>query len=97
MNNNYEEIFYLKTPSLNRKNEIIDYINEFVEYKLDINGMGLLDKILDGYTLERALEGCLNMHMKNMQKNLEGARERPFYLLGKTITKLLAQSTLGGL
>ena len=49
-NNDLMEIFYLEIPSLERKNEIIDYINEFVEYKSDINGTGSLDKILDGYT-----------------------------------------------
>ena len=27
-NNNLMETFYLETPSLERKNEIIDYINE---------------------------------------------------------------------
>ena len=32
-NNNLMETFYLETPSLERKNEIIDYINEFVEHK----------------------------------------------------------------
>lgn len=50
-NNNLMETFYLETPSLERKNEIIDYINEFVEHKSDINGTGSLDKILVGYTL----------------------------------------------
>ena len=29
-NNNLMETFYLETPSLERKNEIIDYINEFL-------------------------------------------------------------------
>ena len=56
MNNNLMEIFCLETPSLEYKNEIIDYINEFVEYKSDINGIGLLDKILEGYTFEQALK-----------------------------------------
>ena len=32
-NNDLMEIFYLETPSLERKNEIIDYINEN-EYKM---------------------------------------------------------------
>ena len=60
-NNDLMEIFYLETPSLERKNEIIDYINEFVEYKSDINGTGSLDKILDVYTFEQALYRCLYM------------------------------------
>lgn len=69
-NNNLMEIFYLETPSLERKKEIIDYINEFVEYKSDINGTGSLDKILEGYTFEQALERCLNM------KNREYAEKK---------------------
>ena len=50
MNGNSREKFYLETPSLERKSEIIDYINEFVEYNSDINGTGSLDNILYGYT-----------------------------------------------
>ena len=42
------EQFYLERPSLDRKDEIIDYINEFVSYNSDINGTGSLDKILEG-------------------------------------------------
>ncbi len=34
------ESFYLEKPSIERKNEIIDYINEFVLYNSDINGTG---------------------------------------------------------
>ena len=54
-NNDLMEIFYLETPSLERKNEIIDYINEFVEYKSDINGTGSLNKILEGYVMAQGL------------------------------------------
>lgn len=46
------ERFFLERPSIERKNEIIEYINEFVEYNSDINGTGSLDKILEGYTFE---------------------------------------------
>lgn len=46
------ERFFLERPSIQRKNEIIEYINEFVEYNSDINGTGSLDKILEGYTFE---------------------------------------------
>ena len=56
MNGNLIERFYWETPSLERKNEIIDYINEFVEYNSDINGSGSLDNILYGYTFEQSLE-----------------------------------------
>ena len=55
------EKFYFESPSLERKNEIIEYLDEFVEYGSNINGSGSLDKIYDGYTFEEALERCLNM------------------------------------
>ena len=44
------EKFYFESPSLERKNEIIEYLDEFVEYGSNINGSGSLDKIYDGYT-----------------------------------------------
>lgn len=40
------EQFYLEIPSFERKNEIIDYINELVFYNSDINGIEVLTKIL---------------------------------------------------
>ena len=46
------EKFYLEIPSLERKEEIIEYFNEFVECNSDINGAGSLDKVLYGYSFE---------------------------------------------
>ena len=55
------ERFYLEEPSLERKDEIIEYLDEFIKYNSNINGTDSLDKIYDGYTFEEALERCLNM------------------------------------
>lgn len=43
------ERFYLEVPSLERKEEAIAYINEFLEYGSDINGAGGLDHHLEDY------------------------------------------------
>lgn len=43
------EKFYYEIPSIARKNEAIEYINEFYEYKSDINGTGGLQRFLDNY------------------------------------------------
>lgn len=40
------EKFYLEKPSIDRKNEAIDYIKEHIDFKSNINGSGGLD---DGY------------------------------------------------
>ena len=88
-NNDLMEIFCLETPSLERKNEIIDYINEFVEYKSDINGTGSLDKILDGYTFEQALERCLNMQYEEYAKKLGRCQGKTFLLIRKNDNKII--------
>ena len=88
-NNNLMEIFYLETPSLERKKEIIDYINEFVEYKSDINGTQSLDKILEGYTFEQALERCLNMENREYAEKNGRCRGKTFYSLRKNDNKIV--------
>ena len=49
------ERFYLEIPSIERKNEIIDYINELVLYNSDINGIEILAKILEIKNMLREL------------------------------------------
>ena len=83
------EFFYLEMPSLERKNEIIDYINEFVQYKSDINGTGGLDKILDGYTFEQTLERCLNMQYEEYAKKLGKCQSKTFLLIRKNDDKII--------
>lgn len=36
-------------PSIDRKEDAIEYINEFYEYNSKINGSGGLDRYLDNY------------------------------------------------
>lgn len=83
------ELFYLEIPSLARKNEIIDYINEFVQYKSEINGTGGLDKILDGYTFEQVLERCLNMQYEEYAKKLSRCQSKTFLLIRKNDNKII--------
>lgn len=84
-----KELFYLEEPSLERKNEIIDYINEFVEYKSDINGTGSLDKILEGYTFEQALFRCLNMQDEEYARRLGRCQSKTFLLIRENDDKIV--------
>jgi len=43
------EKFYLERPSLKRKDEAIEYINEFYEHNSEINGSGGLDRYVNNY------------------------------------------------
>lgn len=44
------EMFYLEVPSISRKEDALDYINEFYQYNSDINGAGGLDRYSDNYS-----------------------------------------------
>ena len=83
------ERFYFEIPSIERKNEIIDYINEFVLYNSDINGTGSLDKILEGYTFEQALESCLNMQDKEYAQKLGRCQSKTFLLIRENDDKIV--------
>ena len=43
------EKFYFELPSMERKEEAIQYINEFHDYKSEINGTGSLNRYIDDY------------------------------------------------
>ena len=80
--------FFQKDHQL-KKNEIIEYINEFVEYNSDINGTGSLDKILEGYTFEQALERCLNMENKDYAEKFGRCQGKTFLLVRENDNRIV--------
>ena len=83
------ERFFLEIPSIERKDEIIDYFNEFVEYNSDINGAGQLDKILEGFTFEQALERCLNMENKEYAESAGRCQGKTFLLIRENDNRIV--------
>lgn len=47
--------FFLEIPTINRKQEALDYLQEFVKYNSDLNGTGDMDRCLEGITYEEWL------------------------------------------
>ena len=83
------EKFYLERPSFERKDEIIEYINEFVEYNSEINGTGGLDKIIEGYTFEQALARCLSMEDENYAKKINRWQSKTFLLIRENDNRIV--------
>ena len=83
------EKFYLEKPSIEQKDEIIEYLDEFVKYKSDINGSGSLDKIYEGYTFEQALERCLKMEDEEYAKSLGKCNGKTFLLIRKNDNRIV--------
>ena len=88
------EKFYYELPSMERKDEIIDYINEFVKYNSNINGTGALDKILEGLTFEEALERCLKMEDGTYASFFGKSPNKTFLLIRKDDNKIIGTLNL---
>ena len=83
------EKFYFERQSIERKNEIIEYLDEFVKYGSDINGSGSLDKIYDGYTFEQALDRCLKMEDEEYAKSVGRCQGKTFLLIRESDNKIV--------
>ena len=83
------EKFYLEMPSLERKEQIIDYVNEFALYNSETNGMGSLRKILEGYTFEQALEMCLNRQKEEYAKKLGKCQSKTYLLVRENDDRII--------
>ena len=83
------EKFYFERPSIKRKNEIIEYLEEFVKYGSNINGSGSLDRIYDGYTFEQALDRCLKMEDEEYAKSVNRCPGKTFLLIREKDNKII--------
>ena len=83
------EKFYLEMPSLERKEQIIDYVNEFALYNSETNGMGSLRKILEGYTFEQALEMCLNRQKEEYAKKIGKCQSKTYLLVRENDDRII--------
>lgn len=88
------EKFYYERPSLERKDEIIEYLDEFVEYNSDINGAGFLDKIYEGYTFEQVLENCSNMENKEYAQSVGKCPGKTFLLIRESDNRIVGTLNL---
>lgn len=88
------EQFYLEKPSIERKNEIIKYIDEFTKYKSNIAGIGSLEKISEGYTFEQALERCLSMENKEYAEKVNRCPGKTFLLIRENDNKVVGTINL---
>lgn len=83
------EKFYLEKLSQERKKDILDYLNEFVQYNSDVNGAGALVEILSGQSFEEALDRCLNMKNEEYAKKHGRCQSKTFLLIRKSDNKLI--------
>ena len=84
------ERFYYEVPSIDRKGDAIEYINEHYEYKSNINGVGGLHRYLDNY------EGWLEKleHDYNMLPTEEKVPARTYFLIRESDNKIIGMTNI---
>lgn len=88
------EKFYLEKPSLERKEEIIDYINEFVKYNSSINGAGFFAKLTEGYSFEELLEKEIKIEKKEYANKIGKCPGKTFLLIRENDNKIVGTINL---
>ena len=80
---------YLEEPSIMRKEQAINYINEFIVNDSKINGVGSLDKFLEEQSYEDWLEFCENVKTKDKANELGKVPSNTYFLIRKEDNKLI--------
>lgn len=79
------EKFYFEVPGIDRKEDAVEFINEFYEFKSDINGTGGLQRFLDNY------EGWLEKLQRDYTRiaNEEKVPARTFFLVRSSDDRII--------
>lgn len=79
------EKFYFEVPSISRKKDAIAFINEFYDFKSNINGTGGLQRFLDDY------EGWLNKLQEDYNRiaNEEKVPARTYFFVRSSDKKII--------
>lgn len=83
------EKFYLENPSMERKNDVIEYMNEHVKYNSNINGTGSFDHVLEGETYEECLDRYYKIQDNEYAKSIDRCPGKTYFLIRKNDNKLI--------
>lgn len=83
------EKFYLENPSMERKNDVIEYMNEHVKYNSAINGTGSFDHVLEGETYEECMDRYYKIQDNEYAKSIDRCPSKTYFLIRKNDNKLI--------
>lgn len=83
------EKFYLENPSMERKKDVIEYMNEHVKYNSAINGTGSFDHVLEGETYEECMDRYYKIQDNEYAKSIDRCPGKTYFLIRKNDNKLI--------
>lgn len=81
--------FYLEAPSLRRKKEALEYLEEHQKYNSNINGTGGMDKCLKGMSYEDWLIKSEKMKSDAYAKSINKCPAETYFLVRKEDDKII--------
>lgn len=86
--------YYLEEPSIKRKEEAKEYINEFIINNSKINGVGALDKYLKENTYEEWLNYLKKIKDKEYAYSLGFVPANTYFMIRKEDNKIIGMVNL---
>ncbi len=83
------EKLYYEVPSINRKEEAIDYIKEHLEYNSNINGSGKLDDYIENKSYEEWLEFLEILNNRESAYNIGFVPSRTYFLVRENDNRII--------
>ncbi len=83
------EKFYFEEPTIERKKDALDYLQEHVNTKSAINGTGGLNRCLNGMTYEEWLTNIINRKNINYLENQDLVPETTFFTIRESDNKII--------
>ena len=88
------ETFYLEIPTIERKEEAIDYFNEHIKYHSDMNGTGSMDRFLKESTYEQWLKELENKTNQEYMNTLSWAPSLTYFLVRENDNRIIGMINL---
>ncbi len=83
------EQFFLEIPSINRKQDALDYLDENVKYNSDLNGAGGMDICLDGIPYEEWLLELDKREDIEYLNQVNRCQSKTFFVIRKNDNKII--------
>ena len=83
------EIFHLEIPSIERKAEALEYLEEHVRFASNQNGTGGLDKCLKGLTYEEWLDNVIKCQEKNYAESKGKVAATTYFTIRESDNKII--------
>lgn len=88
------EKFHLEAPTIYRKQDALDYLNEHVKYKSLMNGTGGMERCLNEWTYEQWLDELEKKKSQEYMDSIGWAVSLTYFLIRENDNKIIGMTNL---